>query len=200
MRDTLAVILKFVVTLLLIPLVIASVISFTRALQLLPAGRWENFCAGMLLYVLLHLFVFEFRGMYQFGQKVVADLCGFFAPLVKVAPFVLPIYSIVLLVLHYLVKFFYHTESLTQIFMFLVGFTLAMHFICTAAKLREGDGNAAKLNYVFALCLILVLDIFLLSLLFGLTVKGFSFVDFFRSLAGHSGEIYRTVFKQLFGR
>jgi hypothetical protein len=146
----------------------------------------------------MHVFIYEPNGLYRFGQKLLADIFRFFAPLVKVAPFVLPIYSILFLVIFYFVSLVFTYEWVGNSCMFWVSFSLTMHLVFTAKNLRDSDKNAVKPHYLFSMSLIYVLDIFILALILDLVVSPFSFPEFFKSMTHTAEGIYTGIFRQLF--
>lgn len=198
MKNKIADIFKFVFFILLLPLVVTMTVNFMQQLEALPSEYIAYFIRGIAIYLFIHLFIYEPAGVYGYGQKVVGSIFKFFAPLVTVAPFFLPIYSLLLLMLFYFAQLFIKDDRVIYCFMFLVSFTLTMHLVFTAKSLREKDKNASKPNYFFALALIYTVNTFILALMFNLIFEDFSFPQFFLSTTRQAGHIYMSVFRQLF--
>ena len=198
MDNKIAAIFKFVLFILLLPVVVGTTVGFVDELSQLPNDLAEVFYRGILFYLLMHIFIVEPKGVFQYGQNVVSSIFKFFAPLVKIAPFVLPIYSFLFLILFYFSSLFFDSRELAGMFMLLVSFTLTMHVVFAAQMLRESDSNAAKPNYFFSISLIYVLNAFLLALMFDLILTDFSFSKFFETLCSIAGGVYSAVFRQLF--
>ena len=191
-------ILKFVFFILLLPFVVTSTIAFIRELNALPSDLVDFFVRGILIYLLIHVFIYEPQGVYQYGQNLVSAVFRFFSPLVKVAPFFLPIYSIIFLIVFYFAMLIFKSADLRHYFMFLVSFTLTMHLVFTAKALRDKDSNAIKPHYFFGISVIYSVNIFILALMFDLILVDFSFPQFFNSATQMTGQIYSAAFHQLF--
>ena len=197
-QNKIMIVLKFIFFILLLPLVITSTIGFVKELNALPLDLTEAFVRGIFIFLIIHLFIYELQIIYQYGQNLVSIIFGFFSPLVKVAPFFLPIYSIIFLIAFYFVNLIFKSPSLGNYFMLFVGFTLAMHLVFTAKVLRGKDPNAIKPNYFFAISLIYVINIFIVAVLFNLILSDFSFANFFRASTSEAADIFKAIFKQLF--
>ncbi|HOW36566.1 MAG TPA: hypothetical protein PL155_09185 [Candidatus Omnitrophota bacterium] len=198
MKDKIINILKFVCFILLLPVVVTGTMAFIKGLEGLPYELTAFFVQGILIYLIIHVFLYEPKPVYQYGQNIMSAIFGFFAPLVKVAPFVLPIYSMIFLILFYLASLIFKSADIGHYFMFLVSFTLTMHMVFTAKALRDKDTNVIKPNYLFAMSLIYVVDISIMALMLGLILADFSFPQFFSETTRMTGSVYHAVFFQLF--
>lgn len=198
MKDKIINILKFVCFILLLPVVITGTMAFIKGLDGLLYELTSFFVRGILIYLIIHVFLYEPKPVYQYGQNIMSAIFGFFAPLVKVAPFVLPIYSMIFLILFYLASLIFKSADIGHYFMFLVSFTLTMHMVFTAGALREKDKNVVKPDYLFAMSLIYVIDMSIMALMLGLILTDFSFPQFFSETTRMTGNVYHAVFFQLF--
>ena len=73
-------IFKFFLSLFFVPVVAAVIFSFVE--ELAKIGTPYNFfLSGMFSYVVFHLFIFSPDSLYQSGQRVFADIFGFFPKL-----------------------------------------------------------------------------------------------------------------------
>lgn len=187
--------LKYILSALMLPVIIGMTIAFAKSLGGLPENFYKYFMWGGLAYLVLYIFVVPFEAMYGFGQKMVGGVFKFLDPLVAAAPHVLPIYSILFLIGFYFWTLMDQPVKWNPYFMFSISFTLAMHLILTARKLRE---EVAWDDYALFMPMIYIFNAFLIALLLGLIVHEFSFITFFKSFTHHSGKIYYAVFKQLF--
>ena len=200
MRNNIFNILKFIIFVVIIPVIVATVVSFSRQLHFLPGKHMAVFNWGIVVFLIIHLLVAEWRGAYRYGQKMVSDIFRFFSPLVNVAPYLLPIYSILALIALYFLHFFRNSPPwLDRALLFAVSFTFTMHLVFTARDLREKDNNVVKPNYFFSLALIYLINIFILALLLDLVSEKFSFLDFFNEVSQITGQTYRAMWRQLFG-
>jgi len=191
--------IKFLFFLLLIPLVAGMTVGFIDQVTSLEGeGYADYFVLGILAYLIMHFFVYELEVVYNYGKQLVADMFRFFEPLVTMAPLVLPIYTIILLVIYYFLKFIPTKYELGPYFLFFTSFTFSMHLVFTARDLRASDENPVKPNYLFSMAFVYFVNIALIALLLHLTFAGFSFVSFFQKTSQVSAHIYRTSFNQLF--
>ena len=126
LKTNLFVIIKFASFLLLTPFVVAITVSFYRSLNSLPNEYKDFFFIGMIAYVVMHTFIYEPRGIHQFGRKLTADIFRLFLPARKIIPVVLPIYTFLSLIIFYLITIFVKNIKTCWVpFMFFVSFTLA---------------------------------------------------------------------------
>jgi len=172
--------------------------GFVNELFLLDPIQTNCFLWGIIGYLVFYLFVAEPYGIYQYGKTIIGDIFKFFAPLVIIAPLVLPIYSILLLILFYFSSYFIKNIDLSVYFLFFASFTFTMHMIFTARDLRQQDSETLKSQYFFSIALIYILSVVSVALMLNLCLSRFSFVNFIKTTFYLSGDIYRAIFNQLF--
>jgi hypothetical protein len=193
--------LKFILGVLLLPLVIGTVVALQSEIAKLDPLLQQAINVGTVSYVLMKFFVYDFDAVYKFGQGIVGGCFQFLKPVMNFAPYVFPIYTILGIIAYAIVnimgKMGEHGE-LGPVFFTVIAFTFAMHIVLTAQDLYTKDSLAGKPDYFFAMALIFIVDVFLMALLISLAGKGFSFVNFFKSLSGASCDIYVGIFRQLF--
>ncbi|MDD2703190.1 MAG: hypothetical protein PHC33_04210 [Candidatus Omnitrophica bacterium] len=180
---------------------LAFVYAFTRAflseLTLVNRSLQDNFWAGVISFLVFYHFLWEPVIIYRRGQKILEWAFKFFAPLVKTAPYVLPIYTIVICCLYSILSFFVKNEELIHYFMYLFGFSLTLHIIFTAKTLRAKQ-DFIKANYLFGIAFIFILNIILAAFSLNLIFERFSFVNFFNSAYVIARDIFYAIFKQIF--
>jgi len=198
LKEKIAESLKFLFFVLLIPVAIGVTAGFLHQFQTIKEVDQNGFLLGVSAFLIIYLFVYEPQGIYQYGYDLVGNVFQFFAPLVKVAPFVLPIYSLFILIIYFFTLFFPSMVGASKYFMFLTGFTLSLHFIFTAKSLRAKDNNIAKAHYLFSMILIYIPNVIILALLFDLIYPEFSFPKLFVVMANLANGVYTSVFNQLF--
>jgi len=191
-------IVKFLIFVGLIPLIIALTVAFCQEFHSLPTSYKFAFNWGVILYLIMHLLVYEPEGIYRFGQKLVSSVFCFFEPLVKVAPFFFPVYSILLLIVLFFENIFVKSPKFDLALIFLIAFTLIMHIALTAKAIKGKDANATKPNYFFTMSFIFVINMLIISLMFDLVIPEFAFTTFFKRTVLIAKEIYLMVFRQLF--
>ncbi len=198
MKDAFFVVLKFLFAVLILPLVIASTFAFQNELVKFEPALRDALSWGMFSYIILKFFVYDFGVVYTFGQRLVTAAFQFLKPLVNAAPYVFPVYSMIVLAAYAVVSWMGNLDAWRTVFLFLFAFTFSMHIILTAQDLYNKDSSAGKPTYFFGMSLVYILDVFLMALLASLVLPGFSFPTFFNDLTGASGNIYKVVIGQLF--
>jgi hypothetical protein len=118
--------------------------------------------------------------------------------LVNVAPYLVPIYTIMVLIVFAVLNAFDKAGDFRTLFFAGIAFTFAMHVILTAQDLYNKDTSPGKPTYFFGMALVYIFDVFLIALIMHFTLPGFSFIQFFQALASTSFQIYKTIFLQLF--
>lgn len=198
MKDAFFVVLKFLFAILIFPLVVASTIAFQNELVKFEPALQDALSLGLFSYIILKFFVYDFSAVYTFGQSIVTAAFQFLKPLVNAAPYVLPVYSMIVLAAYAVVAWMGDLDTWRSVFLFLFSFTFSMHIILTAQDLYNKDSSAGKPTYFFGMSLVYILDVFLMALLASLVLPGFSFPTFFHDLTKASGDIYQVVLGQLF--
>ncbi len=191
-------ILKFTLGILLLPFVYSFTVSFVTECAKLTKGVNTYFCAGIISFLVIYLFVYEPLNLYNKGQKILEAVFRFFTPLVKVAPYLLPIYSIILFAGYFLYVLFDKSGNAVNWFIFSFGFTIALHLVFSAKSLRGRQNDFLKSNYIFGFSFIYILNIALLAMVFSLMFGPYSFVDFCNHAFQIAKGIFSAVFKQLF--
>jgi hypothetical protein len=190
--------LKFLLFVLLLPLIFAMTTGFMNELFLLDPVQSNCFLWGIVGYLVFHLFIAEPYGMYQYGKILIGNIFKFFAPLVVVAPLVVPIFSIFFLILLYFAPYVFKNIDLSVYFLFFASFAFAMHMVFTARDLRQQDAETLKSHYFFSIALVYIVSLATMALMLHLSLSRFSFVHFIQITFHVSEEIYRAVFNQLF--
>ncbi|MDP2941609.1 MAG: hypothetical protein Q8N85_05095 [Candidatus Omnitrophota bacterium] len=189
---------KFILGICLLPFVYSATVSFLKEFSAVDAGLRGNFLWGIVTFLLIYLFVWEPAIIYTRGHKLLEWIFNFFKPLVKVAPYVFPIYALILFILYQLLALFIRAPWLAEYAVFLFGFTLALHLIFSANSVRGKKGDFLKANYIFGFSLVYIINLGLFALFFSAIFEKFSFVGFCNSSYQISAEIIGAVFRQLF--
>jgi len=193
-------VIKFILGVCLLSFVYSSTVSFLRQFSLVDSASQLYFWSGIITFVLIYFFVFEPAIIYSKGHRLLEIVFSFFSPLVKLAPYVLPIYTIIIFILYSLLSLFFKSRELFYTFIFLFSFSLALHLVFSAKTVRSKKGDFLKANYIFGFSFVYIINILLLSLCLNLIFKEFSFVDFFNSSYLAAKNIFFAVFRQLFLR
>ena len=87
---------KLILGLLLLPFVYSISVSFFNTLRSASQTALIYFFAGIFTLLVVHLFIWELKIVYNAGQKLLALIFSFIKPLLRIAPYVLPTYTIIL--------------------------------------------------------------------------------------------------------
>ena len=125
-------------------------------------------------------------------------LFGFFSPLVKVAPYLLPIYSILVISCFLILKLAFSLNPGANIFLFFISSSLTFHLVITAEELRDKEVGLARANYFFGFTIIYLVNILMLAAGLHFMFDKFSFLEFLSQAGSGSLVIYQNIFRQLF--
>jgi hypothetical protein len=89
-------IIKLILGLCLLPFVYSTTIAFLGECAILNKITTHYFFFGVVVFLILYLFICEPLAIYNKGQKILEFVFRFFTPLVRVAPYVLQIYTILI--------------------------------------------------------------------------------------------------------
>jgi len=191
-------VLKCIIAILLLPWVYSVTVSFINEAKAVKEPFLSLFGKGIITFLVFYLFVYEHAKIYQKGQQIAEATFRFIWPLIKVAPFVLPIYSIILFLSYLLISLFVKSNSLLEYFIFFIGFSTAFHLVFTARNLRSRRDDFLMINYFFSFGLIYIINVVLLALVFSILFNSFSWINFGKSSFQINKGIFSAVFSQLF--
>jgi hypothetical protein len=191
-------IIKFILGILLLPFVFSTVVSFLNEFGLLKLALQEIFWSGVVSFLAVYLFIWEPAPIYNKGHKLLEIVFSFFKPMVNVAPFLLPIYTILVFIIYGLLSLMIKSAWLLEYALFLIGFSVILHLVFSAKAIRTKKGDFLKGNYIFGFSFIFILNLVLLASGFSPMFKEFSFVNFCNISFCIAGKIFYAVFKQLF--
>jgi len=187
-------ILKIFAFLLALPLIIAFLLAFQTQILSLPVNKevWVLWGAGS--YIGLNLFVYDCKNVYDFGKSLVEKMFTFFKP----AGYLVPIFTIFLIILYIIALILGRGTTLQHYFLFGIAFTLAMHLILTAHEIYHSDNSVLKAHYLLVFGAIFIANLFIMSLLLAWAIPEYSFLGFIKSLASHTAHLYSSVYRALF--
>jgi hypothetical protein len=193
-------IIKFILGICLLPFVYSVSAAFLNEFSEVEKTLQNYFWSGVISFIILYLFIYEPVVIYNRGQRLLEIVFTFFKPLVKVAPYVLPIYSIVIFIGYLFLSTLFKTKEPLYYFIFLFSFSLTLHLIFGAKSIRSKQGDFLKANYIFGFPFVYIIDMLLLSFCLNLILREFSFVNFFNNSFQIGSNIFYAVSKQLFLR
>lgn len=191
-------VIKVVLAVLILPFVYSSVASFLNEFAQIDAHLQQVFLNGIITFLAIYLFIWEPVIIYNKGHKLLEIMFSIFKPLVNVAPFLLPIYTILFFLIYGLLSLGISAGWLLEYTLFLVGFSTILHLVFSAKTIRSKKGDFLKANYIFGFSFIFILNLSLLALGFSFIFKEFSFVDFCSISFNIAKNIFYTIFRQLF--
>jgi len=198
MKERVLSILKFILAVLLLPVVISITVSFLDSLRSMDSAVCAAFGWGVVVYLILHILLYEPSGVYDAGQKISEKTMTFFSPLAKVAGFCVPIFTILSFAAYYAVSLVWKRYELFPYFAFLASFTLTMHLVFTANSLKRKQPGDLKENYFFSIFIIYIINMLIVAGAFALLSREFSFLSFIKRCSEVAAAIYTASFRQLF--
>ncbi|MDP3732165.1 MAG: hypothetical protein Q8R31_03930 [Candidatus Omnitrophota bacterium] len=191
-------IVKFIIGICLLPFVYSVSAAFLNEFNAVEKLFQNYFWAGVISFIIIYLFVYEPAIIYKKGQRLLEIVFKFFKPLVRVAPYLLPIYTIVIFIIYLIFPFAFKTKESVGYLIFLFSFSLTLHLIFGAKSVRSKQGDFLKANYIFGFSFVYILDLALLAFCLNIIFKEFSFVNFFNNSFQIGKNIVYAIFKQLF--
>ena len=176
----------------------SSSVAFLRQLEFIDASLQGYFWAGVVTFLLIYLFVWEPARIYDFGHKLLEIIFSFFQPLVKVAPYLLPVYMIVTFLAYLILRVFINEALVINYTVFLFGLSLALHLVFSSKSIRLKKGDLLKSNYIFGFSFIYIVNLGTIALFLNIVFKDFSFVNYCNNSYEIASGIVRAVFTQLF--
>ncbi|MDD4939555.1 MAG: hypothetical protein PHE18_01835 [Candidatus Omnitrophica bacterium] len=190
-------ILKLLMGVCLLPFVFSVTAAFLNELSGIEAVFQSYLWAGVSSFIVIYLFIYEPAIVYSKGHRLLEMVFQFLKPLVKVAPYLLPIYTILLFIIYLLASFALSEEG-TGYFTFLLSFSLVLHLVYSAKTLRSKKGDFLKANYIFGFSFVYILNVMLFAFCLNIMFKNFSYVNFFNNFFQTGSGIIRAAFRQLF--
>jgi len=191
-------VIKVLLAVLILPFVYSSVVSFLNEFSQIDKVYQQIFLNGVITFLAIYLFIWEPTLIYNRGHKLLEIMFSFFKPMVNVAPFLLPIYTILFFILYGLLSLGIKDSRLLEYALFLIGFSSILHLVFAAKTIRSKKGDFLKANYIFGFSFIFILNVSLLAFGLSLIFSNFSFVNFCKISFTTAKNIFYVVFKQLF--
>ena len=212
--------IKFAIGVLIVPIAVSITKAFYDNILLIKelAGSLNFFLYGIAAYVILHIIFYRPTYLYVLGHEAVhAGAAWLFGGKIKsfkvseegggvgtdksnivieLSPYFVPIYAIIITLVYFVIVSSYNINSST--FVFLIGFALAFHIISTIEILKIRQPDIVKSGYFFSIMTVYILNIVVISVIFGLVFPSFGIKKFFIDLYSLSRVIYAAIMKQLF--
>jgi hypothetical protein len=117
---------------------------------------------------------------------------------VMLAPYLVPIYTVVIAAAYFALSFFMDTDRYSSVFIFLIGFTLMMHLVYTAESMRGKQPDLIKTGYLSSISFIYIFNLIIVFLIVSFFFQEASFIDFVSDIYENTGDFYWFFWKQLF--
>jgi len=191
-------IIKFILGICLLPFVYTATTAFLSEFSQVESSLQSYFWYGISSFLVIYLFIWEPMVIYTKGQRILELIFTFVRPLVRVAPFLLPIYFIILMIIYGFASFFNPSADVRNFFVFLFGFSMAFHLVFSAKSLRTKQEDFLKANYIFGFSFLYLVNLMLLAFLFSFIFEKFSFVHACNLSYQSANNIFSSAFSQLF--
>ena len=109
---------------------------------------------------------------------------------IALAPYSLPLYTLVSFVLYRTVAFFFRSAVISSIFYSIMGLTLSFHFIATVHYLRLDQPDLKRYGYFPSLILIFTWSLCVISLVLALLFERVQALEYFRAAVMHGVDFY----------
>ncbi len=189
---------KFIFGILLLPFVYSVTVSFLNEFGVVGQLNRDYFWAGLITLLIIYFFIWEPLKIYNLGHKILEFMFSYVQPLVKVAPYLLPIYTIVLCIAYAIVSRINESPDILNYFMFLFSFSMGLHLIFSAKTIRGKKNDFLKGNYIFGFSFVYILNILVLGFILNIIFPNFSFVNLFNQTYQTAKSLFSAAFNQLF--
>jgi hypothetical protein len=198
LKERLLSVFKFILAVLLLPVVISVTVSFMENLRSSDAKVALAFGWGVIAYLILHILFYEPAQVFDTAKKMTEKAVGFLFPLVKIAGFCVPFFTIVAFVIYVPASKIWPQYDLLPLFVFLASFFFTMHMVFSANSLKGKQAGWLKENYLLSIFLIYSVNLIIIACIFSFLVEYFSLSAFFQRIGEVAGAIYTASFEQLF--
>lgn len=213
---------KFFLAVLSIPFLISTSYAFYDELGKVYSldQNQRYFLLGAVVYLVIHIVLFKPNFLYIFGHELTHAFATFISfgkvksfkvskkggqvkttktnIFINLAPYFFPTYTIILSLVWVIARKFWQIDDLIYGFLFLIGFSLVFHFIMTVEFLKTKQPDLIKSGYLFSLALIYLVNITVAAFIMSLIFTEVSFKSYLNTSYTVAGDIYVTIFSQLF--
>lgn len=215
-------ILRFIISILLIPVCVIATVSFHKGISTIKDVSESGlyFILGALLYSMVHLLLVRLDFLYILGHESMHALATLFSGgkasnmkvsskegsvktttpnfFVMLAPYLIPVYTVIIAALYFIASFFIDITKYSGIFIFLIGFTLMLHLAYTAESIRGKQSDLIKTGYLSSISFIYIVNLVIVFLIISFFFQGASFIGFVADIYEKTRVFYWSFWKQLF--
>lgn len=197
MGEGLIFVAKIILAVVISPVVYSCALNFYDHLDVYPSSLIEFFRWGMFGFVLVFLFVYPFRHLYQFGQNIMTGIFKFLTPLDRAVARVVPFFTAVILASFYIAGKFFDITAYVHYFMFFAGFSMAMHILLLAQELQGEEASFIKSSYFLRMSVYFVLSVCMAVLLLDFAAWKWTFLKFFSAMFEDARDIYMLAVRRI---
>ncbi|MBU1083740.1 MAG: hypothetical protein KKG84_01475 [Candidatus Omnitrophica bacterium] len=215
-------IFRTLIGLLILPVAIGTAKAFGSAISDISFlnGVLHLLERGVLIYVLFHVLVLRPVYIYvlahEFVHVIATWICGGkivsfnVRPsggnvvtsktnlFIELSPYFVPLYTIIVGMIFAVIRATGKGPVfMSEILLFLIGITLALHLVMTAEALRVQQPDIMKSGIIFSYALIFIGNLVVVIGVFSIIFADVNFMDFIRNAYSSSMEIYRAVYAKI---
>jgi hypothetical protein len=216
-------IFKFILGILFIPFCFGGSIGLYRQITNIPAPSTSqfSFLLGVVLYTLIHIFIYKPQRIYTFGHEIIHALLSWISGgkvksikvskeggevktdkvnfITLIGPYIIPLYPLLFSLVFFVLNASYRLDdAYFRIFLFVMGFSLSMHILMTAEVLRKIQPDLIKAGYLFSITFIYLINIIIIAFVLSRIFEAFYFKDFIISSYEFTRDIFLRIYYQLF--
>ncbi len=195
MRGFFISLIKLIVAVVLIPIVFASVVCFKNNFGSFPSSYNEFFLWGASAFLLVFLFLYQFWGVFEFGQGIISGIFKFAVPADRIIARLLSFYLVFILLLFFFVHSVLGVNTQDHSFMFFSGFFFSMHILLVAQQMQDDEKTPIKPTYLFWMSIVVIFNICLVILCFDFILEQSTFIKTFKAVVIMSKGIYIDCFR-----
>ena len=196
MSDFFGTVFKFIAALLLIPVIYAASMIFGKNFGQFAGIQEDFFYWGIWFFVVVYIFIYQFKGLQDAGRKIVSSVFGFVSPGKNFFANIIPFYFLILMLGFYVARNVFNVKDCSHYFLFFGGFFIAMHVIATAVELQSQESGLVKPSYYFSMCLVYLFSVFSVILMMNLITGNFTFPKYINGIGKITQEIFWLFWKR----
>lgn len=213
--------LRFLLGLAAVPVAVVASIVLYHQLGLVRqlSENQSYFLAGVVIYLVVHSIFYKPVYLYILGHElthaIFTWLCGgrvtsFRATLrggrvtttksnffITLGPYFFPIYTVLISCAYFAVSVFSESRDYTSAFIFLIGFSWALHVVLTIHFIKMEQPDIMKMGTLFSICLVYIANLIIVAFILSLFFPEVSFPGFVKDSCLESGEFYGNFFRGL---
>ncbi len=215
-------VIRFILSIAFIPACIIISVSFYKGIANIKdfSSTGFIFILGAFFYSLIHLLLFKLDFLYVLGHELMHAIATIFSGgkasgmkvkskegsvksttpnmFVVLAPYIIPGYTVFIGAAYFIASFFIDVSRFSNVFIFLIGFTLMFHLSYTAQSIREKQSDLIRSGYLFSLSAIYIVNIIIVFFIMSMFFDGADFLNFLSDFYERSKEVYYSFWRQLF--